>query len=393
LTLAAAPAGAKVAGDAIILGAAVSFTGAYTTDGAHTKRGYDFAVERINQRGGVKVSGKSYRLQILYYDDESNVSRGAQLAERLIRQDGVKYMLGPYSSGLTLAVAPITEKHKIPMVEGNGAARELFTQGYRYLFAVLSTSDYYLREAANLAAEVARNSGKQASSLKIALVVENDPFSLEVRLGVEEAAKQHGMSIVIDDRFPKELSDITQTLTKVRATRPDLLVISGHTRGAATGIRQLGEMKINVPMLAMTHCDSAAIELKFPKEADGTLCAAQWAATMAYKDTLFGSAGDYARDFKAKFGYEPPYQSAESSASVQVFARAFERANSFDPEKVRDAIAATDFESFYGPIRFDETGKNVAKPMVLLQIQNGKYVAVAPTRFASGKLVHPKPRM
>lgn len=393
LAVATAPAGAKVVGDTIVLGAAVSATGVYTTDGGHTKKGYDFAVERINEKGGVKVGGKSYKLSIIYYDDESTAARGAQLAERLIQQDGVKYMLGPYSSPLTVAMAPVVEKYKVPMVEGNGAAREIFTKGYKYTFAVLTTADQYLSEAVNVAAEVAKKNNKALSSLKIAIDVENDPFSLDVRQGVVEAAQKHGIPIVIDDRLPPELNDMTATLTKVRAVKPDLLVVSGHAKGAATAMRQVGEMKIHVPMLAMTHCDSAAIEQKFPKEAEGTLCASQWEAAMSYKDTLFGSASDFAKDFKAKYGYEPPYQAAESAASVLVFAKAFERAGAFEPEKVRDALAQTDMQTFYGPIKFDETGKNAGKPMVVLQVQKGKYVPVAPTAYASGKLDYPKPGM
>ena len=99
---------AKVEGDTIILGAAVSLTGKYSINGEHTKNGYELAVKRINEMGGVKVGGKSYKFKIIYYDDESNSGRAAQLAERLIKQDGVKYMLGPYSSGLTKAMAPVT---------------------------------------------------------------------------------------------------------------------------------------------------------------------------------------------------------------------------------------------------------------------------------------------
>ena len=99
---------AKVVGDKIILGAAVSLTGKYSTNGEHTKNGYNFAVERINSMGGIKVGGKTYKFDIIYYDDESNSGRAAQLAERLIKQDGVQYMLGPYSSGLTKAIAPVT---------------------------------------------------------------------------------------------------------------------------------------------------------------------------------------------------------------------------------------------------------------------------------------------
>ena len=101
-----APALAKVEGDTITLGAAISLTGKYSTNGLHTQRGYDFAVERINELGGVKVGGKSYNLAVKYYDDESTPARAAQLAERLIQQDGVEYMLGPYGSGLTKAMAP-----------------------------------------------------------------------------------------------------------------------------------------------------------------------------------------------------------------------------------------------------------------------------------------------
>ena len=88
---------AKVVGDKIVLGAAVSLTGKYSSNGVHTQNGYNMAVERINSMGGIKVGGKTYKFEIIYYDDESNPKRAAQLAERLISQDGVEFMLGPYS--------------------------------------------------------------------------------------------------------------------------------------------------------------------------------------------------------------------------------------------------------------------------------------------------------
>ena len=127
--------------ETIILGAAVSQSGKYSTNGQHTMNGYNMAVEMINAAGGVMIDGTAHMLEIKYYDDESTPARGAELAERLISQDGVKFLLGPYSSGLTKAIAPVTEKHGVPMVEANGASRSLFTNGYKYLFAVLSTSE------------------------------------------------------------------------------------------------------------------------------------------------------------------------------------------------------------------------------------------------------------
>lgn len=385
------PAQAKVEGDTIILGAAVSKTGKYATNGKHTINGYNLAVELINAKGGVKVGGKSYKLKIVYYDDESTPARGAQLAERLISQDGVKYLLGPYSSGLTKAIAPVTEKHKIPMVEANGASRSLFTQGYKYLFAVLSTSEQYLASAITLLAERAEAMGKKPGDMKIALAFENDPFSQDVRAGVLEDAKKYGMKIVIDDKLPPELNDMTATLRKVKVVKPDLLVVSGHSKGAALAIRQLAAAKVNVPMLAMTHCDSAQVIKKYNKAAEYTLCASQWAPSLTYKDAVFGSASDFAATFEKKFGYAPPYQSAESAAAVLVFADAFQRAGAFDVAKVRDALSATDMQTFYGNVKFDPTGKNIAKPMVLFQVQDGAYKVVAPTKWASSKIRHPTP--
>ncbi|MBZ0217227.1 MAG: amino acid ABC transporter substrate-binding protein [Fimbriimonadaceae bacterium] len=384
-------AAAAMAADTITLGAAISLTGKYTTNGEHTQRGYDIAVDLINERGGIKVGDKTYLLEIKYYDDESTPARGAELAERLIKQDGVKFMLGPYSSGLTRAIAPVTEENGVPMVEANGASRSLFTKGYKYLFATLSTSEQYLASAIALAAERASALGKEPGDLTVALAFENDPFSQDVRAGVMEDIARYGMKIVIDDQLPKELNDMAATLTRVRALKPDILVLSGHAKGAATGIRQIAEMQIEVPILAMTHCDSADIIGKFGDAAEYTLCATQWASTLTYKDDLFGTAGDFAKLFEEKYGYAPPYQVAESAAAILVYADAFSRAGSLDPVKVRDALAATDMETFYGNIKFDETGKNIAKPMVLYQVLGGEYIVVAPSKWAASEAVIPRP--
>ena len=380
---------AKVEGDTIILGAAVSLTGKYSTNGKNTQHGYDLAVQRINESGGLKIGGKSYKLKVVYYDDESTPARAAQLAERLINQDNVKYMLGPYSSGLTTAMAPVTEKYKIPMIEGNGAALSLFDKGYKYLFATLSSTDYYLKSAITLMAEKAPGIGKKPNQVTIAMAFENDPFSRDIRSGVVEDAKKYGMKIVIDDKLPPEINDMAATLTKVKALKPDLLVVSGHEKGATLVVRQTNQMKVRTPMMATTHCDSAKVAETMPAAAQGFLCASQWDSSLKYSDKLFGSARDYAKLFAKTFQYEPPYQAAESSATVQVFADAFQRCQCFEPEKLRNAIAATDMETFYGQIKFDQTGKNIAKPMILYQVQDSEYRVVAPTKWAEAEVKFP----
>ncbi len=380
--------------DEIHLGSAISLTGKYATNGVHAKNGYEFAIKKIAENGGVKIGDKCYNFRVSYYDDESKGDRGATLAERLINQDGVQYMLGPYSSGLTKAIAPVTEKYQIPMVEAEGASRSLFNKGYKYLFAVLSTSEQYLASAITLAAEMATANGKDPSSVKVAVAVENDPFSLDIRAGVLEDAGKQGMKIVIDEKLPRDLSDMTAILTKVKLLKPDVLIVSGHSKGAATAVRQIGEQKISVPMVAITHCEAADVTGNFGEFAENILCSTQWAETLTYEDPIFGSAANYEKEFKAAYSEyaskKVPYQTAQASAAVYVFKDAFERAGSLDKEKVRDAIAATNLSTFYGDIKFSDSGNNIAKPMVLRQIQGGEYNVVAPSKFASHKLVWPR---
>ena len=388
----AAGSGIAAAQDVITLGSAISITGQYSQEGKNAKDGYDFAVKKINDMGGVKVGGKSYRLEVKYYDDESTPARTAQLLERLINQDDIKFVLGPYGSGPTKAAAPVTEKYKIPMVEAEGASRSLFTQGYKYIFAALSTSEQYLSPVIDLAAELAQKAGKDPKGLKVAMAFENDPFSLDVRAGVMDRIKEHGMKVVVDDKMPRDLSDISATLTKVKALKPDILLFSGHTKGAITAARQMSEMGVSAPIVAVTHCESADLVSKFGKSAEGILCPTQWAETLKYTDPVFGSAMDYNNAFlKAHPEYkEVPYQVAQASAAVMIWADAFKRAGTLDKDKLRDALAKTDISTFYGQIKFAPDGRNIAKPMVLRQIQQGDYAVVAPTKFAAEKVGYPR---
>ena len=388
------PGAASAACETITLGSAISLTGKYATNGMHAKNGYEFAIQKIKDAGGVKFGGKCYNFNVIYYDDESKGDRAATLAERLINQDKVQYMLGPYSSGMTKAIAPITEKYQIPMVEAEGASRSLFNKGYKYLFAVLSTSEQYLASAIALAAEKATESGKDPSSVRVAVAVENDPFSLDIRAGVLEDAAKFGMKAVVDEKLPRDLSDMSAILTKVKLLKPDVLIVSGHSKGAATAVRQIDEQNVKVPMVAVTHCEAADVTGKFGAAANDILCSTQWAETLTYEDSLFGTAANFNTEVKGAYpdyaNKKVPYQLAQASAAVYVFKDAFERAGSLDKEVLRDAIAATDLKTFYGDIRFSEAGNNVAKPMVLRQIQDGKYNVVAPSAFASHPLNWPR---
>jgi branched-chain amino acid transport system substrate-binding protein len=376
----------------LVLGAALSATGIYASNGNNTKNGYEFAVKKINDAGGVKIGGKCYHFKIKYYDDESTPVRAAQLVERLINQDNVKFVLGPYSSPMTKAILPVTEKYKAPVVQAEAASRSLFTQGYKYRFGIVATSEKYLTPVIDMAAEQAKKAGKKPSDVKVAMIYQDDSFSLDVRQGVAELIKKYGMKTAIDDRMPKDLNDITSFLTKVKALKPDVLLLSGHEMGAATAARQMGEQKTNVPLIGITHCEAGKVVNDFPKVAEGFVCPTQWDETMKASDPMFGTAANYNKEMKAAHPEykNVPYQTAQASAALLVWKAAFEMAGSLDQEKVREALTKVDIKTFYGGVKFAPDGSNPGKTIVMRQIQGGKFVVVAPPEVAAAAVVYPR---
>lgn len=376
----------------LVLGAALSATGIYASNGQNTKNGYEYAVRKVNDAGGVKIGGKCYHFKVNYYDDESTPARAAQLVERLISQDHVKYMLGPYSSPMTKAILPVTEKYKTPVVQAEAASRSLFTQGYKYHFGIVATSEKYLTPVVEMAAEFAKKHGKKPSDIKVAMIFQDDSFSLDVRQGIVDEVKKFGMNTVIDDRMPKDLNDLTTFFTKVKALKPDVLLISGHEKGAATAARQMGEHKIEVQLIGMTHCESGKVVNDFPKVAEGFVCPTQWDETMKSSDPLLGTSAEYN---KAMMAAHPdykvvPYQTAGASAAILVWKDAFERAQSLDQEKVREALTQTNLGTFWGHVKFADDGHNPGKDMVMRQIQGSQYKVVWPPKVAAASVTYPR---
>ncbi len=377
---------AKVVGDTIYLGAVLSFSGKYRVGGTNTYNGYEFAIERINANGGISVWGKTYELKIQYVDDRSDPVEARRQAERLIVEDGIKFMLGPYSSEMTKAVASMTEYYKIPMVEAEGAARDLFNRDYRYIFGLLSTCEHYMEMVIDLAVRKERATGRRPSDLTLAIAVQNERFSLCVRAAVVYRAKKDGIEIVLDERLPNRITDMKNVLTEVASKAPDIFIVSGHSIGAEITVRHKGEVGLHVPYIGITHCEAGEIVTKSPQAAEGIYCPAQWGPELPYKDDLFGTALDFSNEMKAKhpnrYSVEVPYQAASAAAAVLVWKDAFERANDpdFEPEELRDALANTDLKTFYGRLKFEPTGQidSEFKPMILRQIRGGQFVIVNP---------------
>src|SRR5579875_1697201 len=135
--------GTASSSNTLLFGAPISLTGSTATEGHLTLEGYQLWVKEVNAQGGIKVGDKSYQVRLKYYDDGSSTTKSAQLTQQLVTTDKVNFLLGPYGTAATLQDEAIAEQYKIPMVEGNGAARSIFSKGFHYIFGVLSPASEY----------------------------------------------------------------------------------------------------------------------------------------------------------------------------------------------------------------------------------------------------------
>jgi branched-chain amino acid transport system substrate-binding protein len=393
LAMAAVPACGKGGGDdesggvqggKLELGAALSLTGSLAKEGALTRQGYQLCQEKVNDRGGVNVGGEQAKLAISYSDDKSEPDTAARLIDNF-NDDGVKLVLGPYGSPSTEAAAAAVERNGQVMVDSSGADDNIFTKGYKNTFAVLSPATKYVAIIVDAIMD-----GANPKPKTVAFLSADDGFSqTAAKGGVAEAEKQ-GLTVVAQESFPEHTTDVSSALTKVRGKNPDLIVGSVHVEEGIAIVKQSAELGVKPQGFGETVAPPTPDFAKaLGDSANGVVGSTQWTAQVKGNDEIFGSATQYASDFKKRFNADAEYHSAEGAAACLALVLAVEKANSADPSKVRDALAGLDTESFFGPIKFDDSGKNVTKPMSAIQIQDGKVTTIYPKEQAQAKLQWP----
>jgi len=369
----------------IVLGAAVSETGRYSREGKDTSQGYNTWLDWVNNEyGGIKIGDDCYNVEIKYYDDEGDPDTAANLVERLITEDNVDFLLGPYSSGLTMSTSAIAEKYGVVMVEGNGASETIFERGFQNIFAVLTPAGNYTQSALKSLADMGAET--------VVVAYEDTAFPTSVGQGAINWAEEYGMEVLAVETYPVEVADVSAIMTKFRDLEPDVFVGGGHFNDALLFVRGAQELGFNPKAMVITVGPSNPdFVTEVGDAANYIIGPTQWEATMSWEDEYFGTAADYAARYEELWGEPPTYQAAESTATALALHLAIEQAGSLDMDAVRQALYDLDVTTFYGPINFDETGKNAAKPMGAIQIQDGVINVVAPAEAAVTDLQYPMP--
>lgn len=355
----------------VTLGAAVQVTGPLANTGRYYRDAYQFAIDRINAKGGVPLQGSKARLALKLYDNQSDVNLGVRQYARLVSQDKVDALLGPFSSNDALDDSSVAEKYQVPMVQGGGASSQIFSRGYKYIFGTLPPADDYFASTIQMLLKLT------PAPRTVAMVSANDSFDVSVAKGTRELLAKAGLQLVVDQQYPEHNSEFASILSLIKSKDPDVILWSGHEPQALNFIRAAKRLSESPKLLYSftVGVPTADFRKALGPDAEWAFGMTPWLPSAALKDDWFGDAKQFAKEYQEKFGYAPDYHAASAVADVEVFAKAIEAAGSVEPARLRDAIAKTDFHCLYGHVKFGQNGQ-ISLPQTVIQIQAGEVVPI-----------------
>src|SRR6266478_1915385 len=359
----------------IRIGASLSLTGTYAKLGRNQHEGYKLCVKDLNTKGG--LLGR--KVELVVYDDQSTPATAVRLYEKLITEDRVDGVMGPYSSPVTEASVNVTEKYKKVMVAPLAATTSIFKKGRKHIFMVISPAEVYLEGLVDMAVK---------RGLKTVAVVNEDTlFSKAAAAGAVEIAKKKGLQLVFAEAYPKGNTDFSALLTKVKAANPDVLAAATYFDDAVALTRQMKELNVNPKMFGVTvGGDLPEFYDTLKQNAEYIYGATQWEHTLPYPGNP-----EYFEAYKKDFGHEPSYHSTAGYAGCLIYAEAVKRANSLDADKVREQLLKLEMRTPFGDYKVEADGFQVAHKMVTFQWQREKKVTVWPDELAQGKPLFPTP--
>lgn len=368
---------AAPSGEPIAIGAAVSTTGSNGRTGLYQQEAYLLWEEQKNASGG--LLGRPVKMVI--YDDQSDPATGARLYERLLTEDQVDLVLGPYSSSVTQAVAQVTERAGQPMLAAGASASDIWARGYQYIFGVYSVAEDYFK---SIILDIAPEQGYTTA----AIIYEDTLFPTSTAAGAAAHCETAGIEVVVNEVYPAKATDVSSVLTRVRDANPDMLIGGSYLPDSVLITRQAKELGVNPKLYAFSV---GAAQPDFVEslgaDADYVLGPSMWEPQIETP----GNA-EFLAAYQAKYDREPDYHSAAGYAACQVLEAAVTEVGGLELDPIRDALRALQMPTVLpGMYTVDEAGKQIGHIPLTVQWQDGAKLIVTPADFAQGDLRLPTP--
>ena len=375
-------------GDRVKVGIVASLSGRFSSQGSQALHGARIWARDTNEDGGIFVGtyGGKLPAQLTHYDDGSQAQAARAMTERLITHDRVDLLLGPYSSVLTLASAPVAESFQRVLWNHGGASDRIYNQGFRWVVGILTPASQYLHGVIDLVKEW------DPSAQRVAILhSDKGSFSSAVASGVESYGVEQGLSIVLKGRFRPPMADFSELLDEVERREPDVILGVGTIEDDLLLARQMVRRRVKTKAIALVAAGIGQFKEALGSSANGFLGPSQWEPTAHYSTDY----GPQAQDLATRFAPYGPgggdYAMAQAYATGLVARKCVEEAGTLDNRALRDMADKIDFTTFYGRFKLDPLtpGRQVGHSVVLVQWQGGRKVVVWPRELRQADPLYP----
>ena len=387
---------AEEAGETIKIGTLYPLTGDVAAIGQNIMRGVEFAVNEINEKGGVNGS----MIEIVQGDTQGDTKTAMTEAERLITQENVCALLGCYQSGVTEVVAPVAEQYEIPLVSAISTADKLTTTGYQYFYRLAPTNSFFLRDMIQFLAD-ASEAYDEIDIKSIAVCADNTLLGQETAEWAKFFAEQLGIEYLGEVLYTKGAADLTSEVLQLKDLNPDALVVDNYISDGILLTKTMAEQGYKPGIMigkATAYIDPTFIPA-VGGLGNGIITAAEFNP---------GAKGKEISDaFEAEYGVAMNGHSAESYTAVWLLKTAIEQAGSTDRAAIKAALDEINIDgSFpggseiilpYDHIAFsnlemngtEHVHTNSEATLTIIQIQDGVYKTIWPFEIKEAEVQYP----
>lgn len=362
-------------------GMAISLSGKYAYQATQSFQGLLLWVEAVNHAGGIYVAryGGKLPVTLRYYDDESRRENCLLLTKKLITEDNVDLLIGPYSSGLTRAASSIAEAHKKVLWNHGGSAPG---RRSRYLVSIATPADDYFVGFLDLVRK------RDPASARLGIVRKETGFSNAVVNGTRAHAKRNGFEVAVETTYPPKANGLSELVRQLNAARCELVLGVGSLHEDMRLAQALAKEGATAQACALVAAPMREFAKELGARANGFFGPSQWEAGANYNITFGPEGRDFLKTFANAYHYEPDYPAAQGYAIGLVMQRAIEEVGNLDDNQLLNAIRNLEFTTFYGAFKIDPaTNTQSSHAVVLIQWQRGKKVIVWPKNQAQADCI------
>ena len=364
-------AGPVAAADTVVkIGNIIPLSGPSATVGQQGKQAREMAVEEINAAGGIQSLGGA-KLELVYADSESKPEKGVAEAERLINTEKVNVLTGCWNSAVTYPTTAVAERYGIPFVVPVSVADKITDQGFKTVFRIAAKDSWWTRDQFTFLKDMQEEFGTKIEN--IAFVYENGDWGKGFAGQWKKLAEGAGYKVVLDEPYPSTATDLSPVVQKIRRSRADVLMLVSNAADAILLTNTLAEYKVKLKAIVASgggHADPSFLTTT-GQNAKYLFDIVEWET-----DINKPGAKEANEKYKAKYGQNLTGEAVDAYVAMYVLKDALERAGSLEPEKIREALAATNLTGGpgmivgYDAVSFDETGQNKNASLVMVQVND-----------------------